>query len=266
MPIKVLFFVTAVLSFILGCSRERMENTLDQEEIEFQSWGVLGGILLIDSSWLHSDNKFEGDSIIVWYPLQNTDYQLSGPCDSCHGASGSYFEFEHITWMRDSIQGLFPSSIAVEELTPGISHLPEGSRVDTLHNELNRMVSTGDFSPEKSVEIFPLHDFIRDQRELILDSLYFLLKSESKANLVLLPMQTQVILHPDDNEPQGQIEFFHHWVLWDLDLDKILIRYVQKDKWHSGNSRIDRETSKHIIQPLRKIILGVQDSIPEWAL
>lgn len=251
--------------FYLGCGSSRIEESLSAEEQDFISYGVKGGLLEIDSNWMFAELKFLSSDTILWYPLANMELEVAGPCDSCHGASANYFEFEYLTWMRDSLKTLFPPGLALRELTPGLFNLQEGHMIDSLHAELIQILKKGEFSLSELKKRAPYHDFWNAEFPSELQDILLALKSDIRGDYLLLPLGAKATLFPDRNKPQGKVEIDHHWVFIDYNTDRILISYYSHLVWHSGSYKIDRETSRLILNPMRQVLKGVQGSIPSWA-
>lgn len=260
------FLLGLYLIFLSSCTPKGVQTELSHEDLEYSTFGLSGGIILLDEKWLAQKGRFSPAQRVVWYPLQYVDYGLASPCDSCHGASASYFEFEHISILRDSLAQVMGNPTFIEELTPGVEGIGENSEIDSVVFYAINNLSKTNWSLSSLDSISPLHDFLTEARPPELDKLYQILKNEVKADLFILPLQSKVVLFPEKNEPEGRVRLKFHWVLWDLNEDKILVHQYMNILWYSGGERIDRETSQYITQPMFRLIRGLRDSDPEWAL
>lgn len=254
------------LAFLSSCTPKGVQTELSEEDYEYTTYGLTGGVILLDEEWLAQKGRFSPSQRVVWYPVQYVDYRLASPCDSCHGASASYFEFEHIGILRDSLANVLGNPDYIRELTPGIEGIGGNSQIDSVVFKTLKELSKSSWSFSNLDSISPVHDFITTQRPSELEELYKLLKNEVQADMIILPLQTEVVLYPKDNEPEGSVRLKNHWVLWDLNTDKILLHHYMNILWLSGGNRIDRETSQYLTQPMFQLIRGLSGDVPKWAL
>ena len=261
---RVIFLGISLLILLIGCAKPQIQDSLNEEEYDFITKSYRGGVVLLDSSWLKSSLQVRENSLFAWYPIQNVELELLSPCDSCHAASANYFEFEHISYMRAHQKDVLFGVDSILELTPGIGDFSDVSPIDQIHKNLIKKIQSSVWSNEHLKLIDPFHGFYVYERLELLNDFLAEVRQRVSADYLWLPLQTKILLKPRNNQPEGEVHFLHHWILYDLKEDQVLIQVFQNLLWDSGNEEIDRNLSQLALKPMIGFHQSLQDSLPHW--
>lgn len=65
------------LAFLSSCTPKGVQTELSEEDYEYTTYGITGGVILLDEEWLAQKGRLNPSQRIVWYPVQYVDYRLS---------------------------------------------------------------------------------------------------------------------------------------------------------------------------------------------
>ncbi len=189
--------------------------------------------------------------------LLNVEMELMGQCDSCHGASANFWEFEYDNKLDSMVQILWPD----REILRLVPDVPPFTEADTLLDTLILRLAYWEGVAETICALDssqnPLPTALPDEVKSWISSLHQLYKID----LLLLPGPTWVKLYPKNNTPHGEVEVQHLFSVWDLRSSQLLFRSCQQRRWKtSSGEQIDRQTTPPLLNPLLEQLLKWEKS------
>ena len=189
--------------------------------------------------------------------LLDVDFSVEGRCDSCHGASANYWEFEYDNILDSMARELWPEA-TVLRFAPGVPPFAEGdSAIDGFVRALSAWPGSGDdICRGVDSSLVALRYSVPPE----IRSLTAKLSAKYNVDLLLLPGKTRVALFPRGNEPKGSVRIEHRFSVWDLRRGEPLYRSCRDLLWKSsGGRQIDRMTTPLVLDPVGADLRTLRD-------
>ncbi|MBO7499963.1 MAG: hypothetical protein J6Z50_00925 [Fibrobacterales bacterium] len=189
--------------------------------------------------------------------LLDVDFSVEGKCDSCHGASANYWEFEYDN-ILDSMAREFWPEATVLRFAPGIPPFAEGdSAIDGFVRGLAAWSGSGDgICQGVDSSLVALRYAVPPE----IRKLTAKLSAKYNVDLLLLPGKTEVTLFPRGNEPKGSVRIVHRFSVWDLRRGEPLYRSCRDLVWKSPRGeQIDRMTTPLVLDPVGADLKTLRD-------
>ena len=189
--------------------------------------------------------------------LLDVDFSVEGRCDSCHGASANYWEFEYDNILDSMARELWPEA-TVLRFAPGVPPFAEGdSAIDGFVRELAAWSGSGDgICQGVDSSLVAMNYAVPPE----IRKLTAKLSAKYNVDLLLLPGKTEVTLFPRGNEPRGSVRIVHRFSVWDLRRGEPLYRSCRDLVWKSPRGeQIDRMTTPLVLDPVGADLSTLRD-------
>ena len=191
--------------------------------------------------------------------LLGAELTLSAPCDSCHGASANFWEFEYDNRLDSLLREWLPQAELVR-LVPGVDPVGES---DTLVEAWTRILARGSaFGPEACSGIDPELRVEMPRPSAGQRLAATRMGAEWNLQLAWVPGWTRVVLHPKKGQPKGRVEVEHVLTLWDLRRGEPLYLLCLQEGWKAPEGEFDRQTTWPVF---RKLVADLGSLLPEPA-